>query len=210
MGLVKVFEAWPDLAYSYKISQHAVNGVWYCNPCCIWDSLCFLYDKLSMLIHCNSFHVRQQKTKKKSERQRKLGPQVCHLTSVQFQCFGTCGFIILHVSSTTLIRHWGKHTCYMSQDSIKIIIFFWGISAYLGRGQKRKNAINAGKRRNRRNRSSSSSSEPEARPSASACSKAVSHGKAPHNMLYTVIKFPMTFFQTSRYVFRSVNLPLAL
>ena len=27
MGLVKVFEAWPDLAYSYKISQHAVNGV---------------------------------------------------------------------------------------------------------------------------------------------------------------------------------------
>ena len=139
MGLVKVFEPWPDLAYSYKISQHAVNGVWYCNPCCIWDSLCFLYDKLSMLIHCNSFHVRQQKTKKKKcERQRKLGPQVCHLTSVQFQCFGTCGFIILYVSSTTLIRHWGKHTCYMSQDSIKIIIFFGGFQLTLAEARKGK------------------------------------------------------------------------
>ena len=47
----------------------------------------------------------QYPQKKEGERQRKLGPQVCHLTSVQFQCFGTCDFIILYVSSTTLIRH---------------------------------------------------------------------------------------------------------
>lgn len=76
--------------------------------------------------------------KKESERQRKLGPQVCHLTSVQFQCFGTCDFIILYVSSTTLIRHWGKHTCYMSQDSIKIIIFWGDFSLPWPRPEKEK------------------------------------------------------------------------
>ena len=76
--------------------------------------------------------------KKESERQRKLGPQVCHLTSVQFQCFGTCDFIILYVSSTTLIRHWGKHTCYMSQDSIKIIIFLGGFQLALAEAREGK------------------------------------------------------------------------